>query len=51
MLPVWGIFLVILTVILIQFTNKVGILEMRLPNGFRVRLRLAHKLLFFSQVI
>ena len=51
MLPILGILLAIFTVILIWITNKVGIGKMNLPDGCRERLRLAHKFLFFSQII
>ena len=51
MLPILGILLAIFTGTLMRVTIKVGVGEMRLHDGYRVRLRLAHKLLFFSQVI
>ena len=51
MLPILVITLAVFTFSLMWVTNKVGIEEKRHYNGYRVRLRLAHKILFFSQVI
>ena len=50
MLPIFGILLAIFTAVFIWVTNKVGTGEMRLLDSYRVRLRLAYKLLFLSRV-
>ena len=50
-MPILVILLADFKVVMMWVTNKKGIGEMRRPDGFRLRLQLAHKLSFFAQVI